>query len=557
MAVITLLILGSLVTQMVTKSKNSEQIKNSQTRYLSYLLADEFRQTSQDLTRLCRTYIATGDNRYFDQYWDIVKWRNGERARPHTVDKNLYPGQIKNQHDIMLELNFSQQELTLLEEASAKSDALIATETQAMQSIKNGQIVAGPYAALSGESVKEFALRITFNDDYHGEVSQIMVPVNKFFNALDTRTSGQLAESQDSASSWLKTNSVALVLILTLVFIIIFYLNKVLFTPLNSAINAMTNIAEGEGDLTRRLSEKGNDEISLLGHGFNLFANNIQQVVTELRFSVDKISRWSAELKDTAVITDGAIDEQRDSLQQLRQAIEQIVPAIHEISTNANQALEKAGESDGEAIAGLKIIEQAVDDITLLENDIENATSVIHELASDTNNIGSVLDVIKGIADQTNLLALNAAIEAARAGEQGRGFAVVADEVRTLAKRTQDSTSEIQQMIERLQAASEKAVSVMDVSRARTKGCVDNTNNVGNSLEKISQSVGAIGDVNLMIASATEQQNSAISEITHNISQITENIEQTASGASDTALKSGQMADMTSNISTMVGKFKV
>jgi methyl-accepting chemotaxis protein len=557
LALVTLLIIGGLISQSITSYKNKEQTERSNSRYLSYILAEEFRQTSKDLTRLCRTYIATGNQKYFDAYWKIVKWRSGEIARPNSVDKYLYPNETRKQSDIMKELEFSPSEFALLKQASDNSNALIATEDQAMRSIQANQFIIGPHQPKSNETIREFALRVVFNSQYHSEVKNIMAPVNEFFNVLDDRTASQLKHSQEDALWWLKMNTISQIIILLIVGAVSFYLLKVLFGPLKTAIEAMVDIAQGEGDLTKRLTVHGKDEISLLGDGFNLFASNIQQVIANLRLSINEISQSSHQVFSTANITDNAISEQRNVLQQLLVSIEQIVPAIEEVASNATQAVEQANASDQAASQGLAVVSQAVLDIKMLEDDIGNATTVIHELAADTNNIGSVLDVIKGIADQTNLLALNAAIEAARAGEQGRGFAVVADEVRTLAKRTQDSTSEIQEMIERLQICSGKAVKAMDISRNRTLSCVKNTNDAGTSLEKISDCVNEITQVNLLIATATEEQNAAINEMRRNINDINSHVEKTATGSKDTAMKSEQMTELTGQIELVIGQFKV
>lgn len=556
-ALVTVLILGGLFSQSITSTKNLEQTSRSEARYLSYILADEFRQTSQDLTRLCRSYIATGEQRYFDAYWDIVKWRSGEIARPSSVDYHLYPNTVRKQSDIMKELNFSAQEFSLLDEASNNSNALIATEDQAMRSIQSNNFASGPHQPLPNETVGEFALRIVFDDSYHQEVNKIMTPVNQFFAALDKRTASELKVSQDSALSWLRVNTISQVVILLIVAAISFYLFKVLFAPLKTAIGAMVDIAEGEGDLTKRLDVQGHDEISSLGNGFNMFAANIQKIISELRVSIDDITQSSHQVFSTANQTDKAVSEQRNVIEQLLINIEQVVPAIQEVATLATQAVDLANDSNGTASQGLAVVSQADSNIKELENEISNATSIINELANDTSNIGSVLDVIKGIADQTNLLALNAAIEAARAGEQGRGFAVVADEVRTLAARTQDSTSEIQEMIERLQVCSDRAVSAMEVSRRKTQDCVENTNDARVSLEQISNGVDSINQVNTQIATATEQQNAAISEMRGRINDINSHVEETALGSKDTAVKSEHMTLLTGKIEQAIGQFKV
>jgi len=553
---VIIMMLAAIFSQNVANVKNKEQSVKSNERYLSYLLADEFRKSSMDLTRLCRTFVATGDNKYWDEYWHIVKWRNGEVNRPIDVDAALSPGIQVKQSELMHELNFSEAEFALLKEASKNSNALIATEEQAMLSIRAGGIVKGPFQPLPNETVKEFALRITFNEQYHQEVSKIMSPVGKFFVELDLRTANALSQSQDSASLWLTISLMVQITVAVSVALFIFFIVHALFKPLKHAINAMNNIGEGEGDLRKRLHESGKDELSALGKGFNLFASHVQSVVLELGHAIDEISASSSQLSSTANETDKAVSEQKNSISELLISLEQILPAVQEVAFNAVQAVEQTNLSAQTASKGINVVEQAVENINLLETDIDNASGVINTLAQDVNEIGKVLDVICDIADQTNLLALNAAIEAARAGEQGRGFAVVADEVRTLAQRTQESISEIQQVIEKLQFGAKSAVQVMGLSRDRTVYCVDNTRQAKSALVTIIESVSAITDINNQIAAATEQQNASIDDIRRNVDNINKHVELTAIGSQETATNSEYTTKLSGEIKVLVGQFK-
>lgn len=553
---IMLLMFTAIISQNIATFKNEDQKLSSQTRYLSYLLADEFKHTSMDLTRLSRTYVKTGDKAYFDAYWEIVNWRAGKVKRPSDFHPDLYPGQLKKQSEIMAELNFSKQELDLLAQAASNSNLLIDTETQAMESIRTGKIVSGPFAPKSGESVEEFAARIVFDQQYHKEVQAIFVPVNAFFEALDQRTAEHLLDSQETASLWLKASFVSQIVVALLIISLIFFIMQALFKPLQSAINAMLNIGEGDGDLSKRLHEVGSNELSSLGRGFNLFANQIQHVVIELRHVIDDISSSSSQLSATANSTDKAVAEQKVGIEQLLVALEQILPAVQEVASNAAKGAELANNSDKAASNGLAVVDASIDNINLLQSDIDTASGVIDRLANDSDAIGSVLDVIRGIADQTNLLALNAAIEAARAGEQGRGFAVVADEVRTLAKRTQDSTSEIQIMIEKLQHGAKEAVERISLSKDRAIACVENSKESGDALNEITQSVASISQINHQIAAATEEQNNAIEEIRRTVEVINEHVEETAAGSRETASNSQHTTELSSKIQLLVGKFK-
>lgn len=456
----------------------------------------------------------------------------------------------------MAELDFSAREFTLLNEASNNSDALIATEDQAMRSIRQGRIVEGPHQALPSESVKDFAVRIVFDQTYHDEVTGIMTPVNAFFAALDKRTAGELNASRSSAERWW-TISLALQLAMAVLVVVlaVFTLQK-LFKPLQFAIDAMLNIGDGEGDLTKRLEQRGNNEITALARGFNLFASHIQNVIIELRHAVEEIAHSSAELNSTANSTDQALLKQKQGIEQVLVSISQILPAVEEVAKNASEGLDQASLADTAASEGLLVVNEVNGSISELEIDMDNASRVISKLAKDTEEIGSILDVIRGVADQTNLLALNAAIEAARAGEQGRGFAVVADEVRTLAQRTQDSTAEIHTMIEKLQTGAQNAVEVINQSKARTDACVENSQTASQALQEISASVDAINAISQHIAAATEEQTAAIASIQDSVDSINQEVENTSAASQQTSGTSEGTSKLAGHLQGLVSQFK-
>ncbi|MGD8593954.1 MAG: methyl-accepting chemotaxis protein, partial [Gammaproteobacteria bacterium] len=230
---------------------------------------------------------------------------------------------------------------------------------------------------------------------------------------------------------------------------------------------------------------------------------------------------------------------------------------VQEVARNATEAANAASHSDEEAQKGQAVVDRTINAIDALASEVDRAANVIHRLEQDSDQIGTVLDVIKGIAEQTNLLALNAAIEAARAGEQGRGFAVVADEVRTLASRTQQSTAEIQQMIERLQAGAQEAVSVMDDSRSRAADSVSSAQSAGQSLQSITGSVASITDMNTQIAAAADEQSAVAEEVNKNIVNINHAAERAADGAKQTSAASNALAGLAQDLQALVGQFKV
>ena len=556
---LTILVISiAILTGVFALNKNNLQVDASKSRYLSFALADEFRHTSMDLTRLARTYVATGDQKYWDQYFYIVDWRNGKSPRPSYVNAELYRNETMPQKDIMKELNFSQEEFDLLSKASAASNDLINTETQAMETIRQGKIVAGPFVMQANESEPEFALRILFDKNYHSEVIKIMTPVNQFFVALDKRTAMALSNASNAASFWLDTSFILQVIVGSIVAFFTWIIVRILFNPLSKVIKTMMSVEQKNGrlNLRQRLDEKGEEEISALAKSFNLFSSSIDHIVHKFTSSITELNSSSSSLFSIAEETKKSLDHQRCGLDQVATAAQQLVSTVQSVGNNAAEASNVAKNSDQLVSEGLVTINKAITNIQTLALEITEATSAIQNVENDSNTITGVLDVIRGIADQTNLLALNAAIEAARAGEQGRGFAVVADEVRSLAKRTQDSTEEIQVMIENLQTNSKKAVGAMETSNSQATECVETTGKAGESLESISECITGISGMNVQIATASEEQSAVVEEITKNIHTILQEIESSLLAANETASNSEDVSRVSNNLKDLLDQFE-
>jgi len=354
-------------------------------------------------------------------------------------------------------------------------------------------------------------------------------------------------------------NSALLVSFITLFLgiAIAWWLGKNISKPIRNASVAMDNIAEGDGDLTQRLEEKGKDEISSLSVSFNHFAEKVRTMVSQVEGSTSQLAAAAEEMSSITQETTLGVQRQQAETEQVATAMNQMTATVQEVARHAAEAADAAKSANEEASSGNQIVDRVVSAINGLATEIDHASGVIGQLENDAENIGSVLDVIRGIAEQTNLLALNAAIEAARAGEQGRGFAVVADEVRTLASRTQQSTEEIQQMIEQLQAGSVKAVKVMQSSTEKAQESVNEAANAGASLSNINQAVTTITDMNIQIASAAGEQGSVAEEINRNIVNINDIVKQTAEGASQTSHASNDLARLSSELQSLVRQFKI
>lgn len=327
--------------------------------------------------------------------------------------------------------------------------------------------------------------------------------------------------------------------------------------PICVAVEAMDDIAKGDGDLTKRLDEEGKNEIARLSGAFNRFAEKVQNLVIEISTSTTNLSTAAEHVSAITVQTNEGIHRQQMETEQVATAMNEMTSTVQEVARSATQAAESTSHANDEANTGRRVVEKTIDVIQSVAHEVGNAATVIEQLERESENIGTVLDVIKSIAEQTNLLALNAAIEAARAGEQGRGFAVVADEVRTLASRTQQSTREIQEMIERLQSGTKNAVVVMTSGSEQAQTGVNQAMQAGASLTNITQSVTTINDMNAQIASAAEEQNAVAEEMNRNIVAINTVAESTAMGAHQTAEASQELARLAEQLQGLVSQFKV
>lgn len=326
---------------------------------------------------------------------------------------------------------------------------------------------------------------------------------------------------------------------------------------LNMMLDSLKDIASGEGDLTKRIEQTSQDEIGDLVYWFNLFMEKLHQSINEVVNSITPLANVSNDLGDMTTKTSQITDQQSRATDEVTRYVDEMFVSVQNVAQNASSAASAAKEADTEAKAGREVVTQSVEFINDLAAEVERAAQVIGKLETDTENVGTILDVIKGIAEQTNLLALNAAIEAARAGEQGRGFAVVADEVRTLASRTQDSTQEIQRVIEELQTAARSAAEVMSHSQEQAKNSVDQAAKTDNSLATITEKVGSITRMNTEIADATGEQEKVSNNIKTNVEGIRSNAEAAVKNVQEVGAASESLLEISNNLRKITSQFKV
>lgn len=340
------------------------------------------------------------------------------------------------------------------------------------------------------------------------------------------------------------------------IFMGIFLANSIA-NPIKQIAQRFTDLGKGDGDLSQRIEVKGNDEIAQLSTGFNGFIEKIHQSMKEVASTSHALQSAAESVSEKSNRTHNNSQEQRDQTIQVVAAINQMGATISEIASNAATAAETANQASGNTDEGRAVVNKAKEAISRLAADIENTGKVVEQLASTTQDIGSILDVIRDISDQTNLLALNAAIEAARAGEQGRGFAVVADEVRNLASRTASSTEEIQKMINQLQNDAKDAVTAMASGKVVTQEGVSASDEAVNVLVNISDRIHDISDRNTQVATATEEQSTVVHTINQNIEEINSINEVTTSTAEELAEASQELRDLSGRLDKMVGSFKL
>jgi len=409
--------------------------------------------------------------------------------------------------------------------------------------------------ALMREGNTEEAFRVLTTEE-HPPWQKVRIEVQKLLRAEEQAAAEAGAAALDSERA---ATGLALVLGVAAVIIAVlvaFFTTRAIAAALAQVVTSLEDVASGEGDLTRRLPEDGAGETRRLASAFNRFVDKLRGVVSQVGETGQRLTQSSREMTELAVDTKFNVNQQESKIEQVATAMNQMAATVQEVARHAREASEAAQSADQEAGNGSRVVGEVVDAINHLSRQVGSVAQAIHSLEENAEAIGAVLDVIRGIAEQTNLLALNAAIEAARAGEQGRGFAVVADEVRTLASRTQQSTEEIQETIERLQAGAKAAVQEMEQGQAQTEQTVERAGRAGEALAAITAAVSRIAEMNTQIANAANEQSSVAEEINQNVVSISTLSVQAAQGAEHVAASSQDVERLAEELQGLVSTFR-
>nr|WP_278406027.1 methyl-accepting chemotaxis protein [Pseudomonas rhodesiae] len=390
---------------------------------------------------------------------------------------------------------------------------------------------------------------------FYDAVSQLMAQTYQ----LDEATLGFLEQQLQHRLTQNRLHMVVLVSALTAVFLLIFYLYAGFYASTRTTLRHLGTMMDkvAAGDMTVSFVARSRDELGDLGQVFNGTVAKIHDLIERVGHTVNQVEQQAGQVETVSAQSNQAVCGQRTQIEQVATAMNQMSSTAQEVARNAAAAVNSAHSVNQETVSGRGLVQSQQGGIARLASEIDQSVRVINQLATDSQAISTVLEVIKSIAEQTNLLALNAAIEAARAGEQGRGFAVVADEVRTLARRTQQSTEEIEQMISRLHSGVDAAVKAMGSSHEMANGTVGQSEQVQQALENILGAVGMIVDQNQQIAAAVEQQTAVAHDIDQNIVEINRAGEHAADGAQQTAAASQRLSLQVVELKQLIGAFRV
>ncbi|MDN3678950.1 methyl-accepting chemotaxis protein [Vibrio tapetis subsp. quintayensis] len=400
-------------------------------------------------------------------------------------------------------------------------------------------------------------LHNTLSDELHRTFTSLVKNLKAIKDQMDENSAAleilKIDAIEDAKATMEIGGMVAFIIAIALTMLLI----KSIMTPIRRINDVMEDIANGNGDLTARLPIESKDELGQLARTFNLFTQKIQHTIsdvisasTTVRHEMDKFNQITHQVMEKA-------QSQQHESDAVATAVNELSATSALVSDNANSASASSQQASNEAGTTDTLIQHTIKSISEQANELQQASNVVNSLENDVTNIASILDVIRGVAEQTNLLALNAAIEAARAGEQGRGFAVVADEVRALASKTQHSAGEIQSMIEKLQVGSQQAVKVMSISQTNSAEMETQAQEVGLSLQTIMGSITTMNELNMHIASAADEQRSVSEDVNSNIQSIAESSHQMVGLVANAETAYQSLSEQCERLDQLVGQFKV
>ena len=557
LSVITLILLSLVFFAYSWAGKQLEESYRQQ--YVSYLLADELRQSSDDLTRLGRTYVITKDPAYEQQYMRILAIRNGEQARPDGYnriywdfvaangqnprpDSNVRRGLI----DLMKDAGFTEGELAKLNEAKNNSDALVNTEVAAFKLVQQ----------TDGDPItnQQKAIAMMHDKAYHQNKGRIMSPIDDFYVMMEAR-------NQEAVESAMTNTDMLRYLFLALGLVLMFFLWRTyrsLLDLVGTSVEQLKTdlhlLAMGDFSLPIKVPQGSKESlIGLLGG----MQSTLKGIIAKVSHSTEELSDSADSIAQIAEQTARFATSQQSSTQTMAAAIEELVVSISHLSDNATHADELSKVSANTLEEGSGVIKETLDSIENISTTVGEAASTISELNGHTQQISEIIGVIRSIADQTNLLALNAAIEAARAGEQGRGFAVVADEVRNLASRSAASTQQITGMISKIQSGADASIRSMETTVNNVSRGVSLANQTGEAISSIRSHASNLTGLMGEISHTLREQSTAANEVVSTVGNITSLSEQSGDAARHVSQEAAKLKQLSRVLHQEMGHFKL
>lgn len=466
--------------------------------------------------------------------------------------------------------------------ASSNLKAKFDTDTQAMVELTNSSLMEAVFA-YDHQQIEAIAKSLA-NTSLISEISIVDHRGQSLAKAADQQTSAKPVartgipieygdnkqkigsydivfssnEMEEALASQRNNNILVVFAMLIVSLVTVFILTRrMILAPMDEVTRSLASIADGGGDLTRRLPTNSGDEIAALAHNFNRVMEHIADIIRNVVQVNDKVRVNVRTMANATESTVNSTSQQLHEIELVATAVEELSASANEIARHAGDTAERTNATSVLAEQGNQVVNQSLENVNTLTLQIESTAQKIQVLKDSSVNIGSVMEVIRAIAEQTNLLALNAAIEAARAGEQGRGFAVVADEVRSLAQKTRTSTEEIETIIVQLQRAADEAHQAMSTSTASAKGTIETAAKVGEALDKIRANISVINDMNHQIATASHQQSSVANEVSKNITAIHGLSEQVSQNAHVVSESGNQLIEESTELKHQIDNFKV
>ncbi len=538
---------GLLIIILMLKAGQNYSQDAAQQRYALSHLANYSSSNSIKLTELARQHVVTLDPTYKEEYYKLVSQIQGKTA---WLDgrKLSYIARLQ-------EYNVEKSDLDLLKKSNQLSLNLVNTEETAFDMVASF-VNRHPESLNHDEQIQwEKAISLLTDKAYMTEVEKIQQPVNSFLASIAAK-SLQDVEQNNSRVASLSFISIIFVLAIIITLIVCYFqLEKRVIKTTQLLISEANRIAQG--DLSRYIDHLSNDEIGKLAASFNLMVDKLSSLLKEINSLSDQAQISANNLDSVSQQAKILNDRQSQAIEVISSSVYENSTAVKEVSQHCAEAAQSATAANNKTQEGLAVVHKGIKSVESVAATLSQSLSDLNNLESSVKEVTVILSVISNIAEQTNLLALNAAIEAARAGEQGRGFAVVADEVRTLASRTQSSTHEIQEKINSLQAASNAVTERIRSSDNQIKEAVINSENVGLTLEEISAQANSISDANLTIASASEEQSQVTEDIAQRLNDVQETSKEAQMQTEKISISSSELANLASNLNEQINRFKL